>query len=168
VASADWLSILGAVTGVSGAVMGFVAYRRSGKFKAIDLRLSLRKAQSALHADADELPALLQKAKKSRERVASATGALGSGTTKHWLDAWEMDFSALSQLQTEVSAFQKDCSKLSHAALESELVLAYKLQRKVDGVRDKYQQALAQDDTQREQLGHDQRMLTQPRLGKGQ
>jgi len=147
--------------------MGFVAYRRSGKFKAIDLRLSLRKAQSTLQADADELPALLQHAKKSRERVASATGAFGSGATKHWLDAWEVDFAALSQLQNEVAAFQKDCSKLSHAALESELVLAHQLQRKVDGVRAKYQHALAQDDTQREQLRQDQRMLTQARLSKG-
>ena len=166
--STDWLSILGAITGVSGALMGFVAYRRSGKFKAMDLRLTLRKAQSTLQADANELPPLLEHAKKSRERVAAATGAFGSGATKHWLDAWNADFSALSELQDEVAAFQKDCSKYSHSALESELVMAHELQRKVENVRAKYQQALAQDDTQREQLRQDQRMLTQARLGKGQ
>ena len=158
--SADWLSYLGAITGVSGAVMGFVAFRRSGKFKAIDLRLGLRKAQSTLLADTEELAPLLDNAKKSHERVAAASGSNGSGGTKHWMTEWDLDMSSARALQAEAAAFQKDCSKLTHLALESEQVAVHNLQRKIDTLKNKYQRSLAQDDTRRDHLRQDQHIAT--------
>lgn len=43
-AAPDWVSYVGAATGVAGFVMGYVAYRRSGAMKALDMRLELRRA----------------------------------------------------------------------------------------------------------------------------
>jgi hypothetical protein len=156
VSVSDWLSYIGAVTGVSGAMMGLIAFRRSGKFKAIDLRLKLRNAQSTLQSDADELGPLLAHAKMSHERISAATGALNSGATKHWIVEQAQDAANLGELEAEVRAFQKDCSKLRHLALESELVSAHKLQRKIDTLKDKYRRSLDQDDKQRSELRQDQ------------
>ena len=163
----DWLSILGALTGIAGAVMGFVAFRRSGKFKAIDLRLSLRKAHDTLQADAAALTELLQRAKKSRERMAAATGTFHSGATKGWLTTWETDLAGASQLQADVAAQRNDYLKLSHTGLESELVSAHVLQRKVNALRDKYNHSMSQDEVRGEQLRQDNRLLTQAKLDKG-
>lgn len=66
----DALSWVGAIAGAAGSVMGFVAFKRSGKFKAIDLRLGLRKAQFTLSADIDEVRQLFDRGKISRERIA--------------------------------------------------------------------------------------------------
>ena len=38
--------IVGMITGVTGACLGYLGYRRSGRVKALDLRLELRKAGS--------------------------------------------------------------------------------------------------------------------------
>lgn len=163
----EWLSYIGAITGISGAVMGFLAFRRTGKFKAIELRVALRKAQCTLKADAEELEPLLNNAKKSRERVSAASGSFGSGATKQWLADWDADVTSAKSLSAEAGAFQKDCSKLSFATLESEQVAAHVLQRKIDTLKSKYQKSLAQDDAQRDHLREDQRIATRARIEKG-
>jgi len=42
-AAPNWVSYVGMVTGISGAIMGYISYRRSGQIKALDLRLELAK-----------------------------------------------------------------------------------------------------------------------------
>lgn len=55
----DWLSYAGVITGIAGATMGYISYRRTGKMKTLDLRLELRKAVNDLRSSVESLPSLL-------------------------------------------------------------------------------------------------------------
>lgn len=63
----DGSGLIGALAGAAGAIMGYISIRRTRELKATDLRIDLRKAANALHALTDELPAILNNAKMSRE-----------------------------------------------------------------------------------------------------
>ena len=67
------LAIIGAVTGIIGAITGsaalvlaWISYRRSQQIKALDLRLELRKQVSDVRAAVEELPDLLERSRASR------------------------------------------------------------------------------------------------------
>ena len=64
--------IIGAITGVAGAFLALLAFRRTGQLKALDLRLELRRTESTLQSDIHDLVSLLQNAKASRTRRPSA------------------------------------------------------------------------------------------------
>src|SRR6266576_178116 len=49
--------IVGMITGVTGACLGYLGYRRSGRVKALDLRLELRKAETATRAALEQVRA---------------------------------------------------------------------------------------------------------------
>src|SRR5450759_3809039 len=69
---------IGAITGIAGATMGYISYRRTGKMKALDLRLELRKAANDLRSTVEGLPSILAQAKGSRIAVLNARGLLHS------------------------------------------------------------------------------------------
>lgn len=160
----NWLSYFGIVTGIAGTIMGCISLRRTDQFKALDLRLELKKEQATLLADVEDLRTLLDKAKNSHTRLASAVGSYQSGGTKHWLDCWSKDCEVTEVLRQEIIVFQTDCSALGHNALETQLVTAHILRRKVEKLRDQYRESLLADDRRRDQLSVDQRILTQSRL----
>ena len=89
----DWVSYLGAVTGLAGSVMGFISLRRSTTMKALDLRLELRKAEVDLLSLFRSLQPLLERAKLSRDRVNAARGMLRSGAAT----AFECGFNRSTQ-----------------------------------------------------------------------
>jgi hypothetical protein len=85
-ADSTWLSyvgvvtgLIGAITGVAVATMGFISYRRSGQMKAQDMRVELRKATNDLRTTVQNLIPLLESAKRSHTNIAAATGLGGSG-----------------------------------------------------------------------------------------
>lgn len=156
--------VIGAVTGIAGAVMGYVAYRRSGELKALDLRLQLRKTENDLRSTVEELPALLEHAKKSRTAVASATGKLGSGALTNWHSELEADLAAVRSLEAELPHVNADYTALNHSVLEAKLVAVHAIRIKAVRFRGKYDTALAADDREREHIRADVRARTQAKL----
>lgn len=167
----SWLSytgaitgVIGAVSGIAGAAMGYIAYRRSEEMKALDLRLELRKSENDLRSTVEELPAHLEHAKKSHMAVASATGMLGSGALKKWLSEWEADLASVRSLKAELPHANPDYASVNHSVLEAKLVVVHALRAKATRVREKYENALAADDKEREHIRADVRARTQTKL----
>ncbi|MBB4133402.1 hypothetical protein [Xanthomonas sp. 3075] len=167
----SWLAYIGAIAGIIGAIIGIVgavvaiqAFRRTGELKALDLRLELRRTESTLRSDIQDLIPLLELAKKSRTRLAAAQGNFHSAATTHWLCQWDADVAEAKKLVAGASALDIDCSSFSQAELEARLVTVHKLQRQLAQLSGKYQSSLAADDSGREHLRADQRVITQARL----
>jgi hypothetical protein len=76
--------VLRAVTGVAGAAIAHVSYKKAEQLKVLDLRIELGKLVVSLIDDVDELASLLEHAKKSRHAEAAATGMRGSGAMERW------------------------------------------------------------------------------------
>src|SRR5258708_7274811 len=145
--AADWLSYTGAITGVvgmctgiAGAVMGYVRYRRSGKMKALDLRLELRKSTADFRMASKDLLALMEHAKDSRRAVSAATGQ--SGAFQKWIEDWENDFEDALALEGDLPPVDSDYAKAKHGELETRLVEVHTLGSRCARLRDKYQGAI--------------------------
>lgn len=156
--------VIGATTGIAGAWVAYVAYRKTEKLKALDLRLELRKAIASLQHDLEKLPELLDRAGKSRVAISAATGRLQSGATKHWQTQLDADAKSIETLATALANLCVDYSATPPSELESKLVEATTLQLNADQIREAYVAALTEDDRQRDHLRADQRVVTQARL----
>lgn len=165
-ASLDWNSIgalFGALTGLVGAVTGVIALRRADQLKALDLRIQLRQAENIFHSDLEALLALMQRAKKSREHVNSATGAYLSGAMKKWHSAFEVD-NAEAQLLGRTLSFSN--AKLPNDELETKLIELHALQLKVMRLKEKYDLSYSQDDQKRMQIWTEQQDRINRELSK--
>lgn len=169
----DVLAVVGAISGIAGAVIGAVgawygikAYRKTDELKALDLRITLRKSESTLKETIHELVPLLSNAKSSRTRLAAAQGNLQGGATKHWLECWEVDLTEANNLFGESTALEVDCVQFTHSELEQRLITVYKLESKINKLAKKYRDSLAEDDLGRENLRKNNQMLTEARLRK--
>ena len=144
--------IIGAVTGISGAIMGYVSYRKSNEIKSLDLRLELRKSINNFNSSLSQAEELLPYANKSRERVASATGKLRSGAMQVWKDQYENDLSALNYFSEKSKILNKEYETFSPKDLEAELVNLHKLQNQLNELKNKYDNAVKDDDKEREHI----------------
>ena len=150
--------ILGAITGISGAVMGFVSYRRSNNIKALDLRLELRKVVTDIEAGLAALPGAMDHANQSRQRVTAATGQ--AGALQLWNQQFEQDRTRLNEMRERAPSSAEDLAKLSPVELESRLVAAHKIYHEVTQLAEKYARALGADYEERRQLREDMRSWT--------
>lgn len=157
--------ILGAITGIAGALMGYVSYRRSNSIKALDLRLELRKTVNEVEMSLSKLEGLLDYANQSRQRVASATGRLGSGAMEIWNKAFEEDKNRLKQILENAPRSDANYDDLSPIELESRLVAIHKLQSQINELTEKCNSSLKSDDEERKQIREDVRSWTAPRNG---
>jgi hypothetical protein len=148
----EWLSYVGVVTGIAGAVMGYVSLRRGARLKALELRLELRKSEADTRLALENLPGLFEKAENSRLKVAAATGRYSSGATEQWRRDLEADRSVAKALQATLPPAPNDYTSLTHTELEAKLVELHSLRSKVMRLSEKYQAELAADDKEREHL----------------
>ena len=168
-----WLSyvgaitgVIGAVTGIAGAAMGFISYRKTGELKQLELRLELRRRLSDLHAVVDELPALLQRAKRSRTAVAAATGRRGSGAMQHWSETWQKDLDEAEKIVSEAPEAGETYKDMVLADLEGRLASLHSQHVRALSLRDQYVSELEADNKERDHLREDMRVQTQAKLGK--
>jgi|APLak6261670063_1056076.scaffolds.fasta_scaffold01439_2 hypothetical protein len=158
-ADLDWLGytgaitgVIGAITGIAGSVLGYVAYRRSDQLKALDLRLELRKNSTSLVAEAKELLPLLDYAKKSKVAVVAATGMYKSGATEKWVAECDTDVEKIKALLGALPNPEDQHLDLPPTDLETKLVEAHGLKDTVSRFRKKYDDSIATDDKDREQI----------------
>jgi hypothetical protein len=148
----DWISYVGAITGVAGSVMGFVGLRRGFQSKALDLRIELRRQDLDYDNGLAALLGLIPYAKDSRIAVNAPIGHHGSGMELQWLAGADED---LARVRAEFEARprgQVDFSRLNHAELETMLIETHRRLAVVSELRDKYKAGLASDESHRERL----------------
>lgn len=151
-AAPDWISYVGMATGISGAIMGFISYRRSNSFKSLDLRLELRKSVNELHQKHSQLNDQIIYATKSRKAVAAATGNLGSGRTKLWEQQIEKDTNYLTDIQAQLPKKDETFIGLTTAKLESKLVEIHDIHGDLSRLIEKYASEIASDDETRRHI----------------
>jgi len=157
--SSDWLAytgaitgVVGAVTGIAGAITGWVAYRRTSSMKALDLRVEARKLLTALHALLGDLQSLHEKAGRSHEAVAAATGGHNSGAMVRWNATWDADNNEIVQLAASVPGANEQFVGATETELENILISLHAQQAKAVRLHEKYIAELAADDKKRDQL----------------
>ena len=79
--------------------MGLISIHRTSRFKALDLRLELRKATSDFHAGVPQVRDLIERAHKSKRNTNAARGLRGSGR----MDSWEAQMKTDKQIVEKVS-----------------------------------------------------------------
>lgn len=139
---------IGALTGIAGAVMGWIAYQRSKEMKSLDMRRELRKAVNEAEQNAREATALLPMALKSRERVSAALGLLKSGGLVAWQEQFEQDQAAVQELIGRAPT-ATGLEDLKPEDLEAKLNEAHKFQLELGEIVDRYKASIAEDDKHR-------------------
>ena len=156
-AAPDWVSYVGAITGIAGSLMGYFNYRRSSQHKVLDLRLDLRKKEADVQLALASLPGLLDRANESRLRVMAATGRNQSGAMAIWESEVAADRVVANELKAALPTEPKDYSPLNQAELEGRLVEIHSLEVRTRQLSEKFRSALAADDRERDQLREDMR-----------
>ena len=151
-ADPHWTSYVGMITGVSGAIMGFISYRRSARLKTLDLRLELRKAMNELHQQHKQVSDLIAYANGSRKAVAAAMDNLRSGRMKLWEEAVEADKDRLNKLKEGLPIAGETFAGLKAEELESRLVDIHNKQCEVNSLLNKYKAEVESDDEARRHI----------------
>jgi hypothetical protein len=147
-----WLPYVGALTGLAGMIAGVGAFIRSGRSRALDLRLELRKEENATRALLEELPALIDHANSSRTSINIATGRFDSRDQQLWNLACENDRAELAGLRAQLPEPGIDYRRMLPEELEAALVAVDELRVKASCLRDKYNAAMSADDKMRDRI----------------
>jgi hypothetical protein len=148
----NWAPMVGALTGVASLAIATVAFVRSGRTKALDLRIELRKEEKATRTLLDELPGLIDHANSSRTSINIATGHFNSSSQVLWNQACETDRMEVATLRRQLPELQIDYRKYQPEELEAALVAMYELRTKAGRLREKYQASMSADDRARDQI----------------
>ncbi|MFY4698783.1 hypothetical protein [Burkholderia glumae] len=151
-ADGSWTDYVGTATGILGAVMGFMGYRRSSQVKSLDLRLELRKSVSDSHTTLATLRGMIDLAARSRPAVLAAQGLYQSGNRIAWEQALGTDKAEVDKIAASIRGENVDYTALSSETLESEIVAAHKANSSLNALIEKYRGELAADDEARRRI----------------
>lgn len=146
----DPIAIVGAVTGITGTILGILAYRQSSQLKSLDLRIELHKRRAEVEQLVGDLPDFISGAKQSRERVNAATGR-NSGFDR-WADEATADASAARGLASALAEIPFELDGKSHSELERWLVTAERVLAMAKTLQSKYADSIAEDDVLRREI----------------
>jgi len=132
--------------------MGYLSYRKAGVIKSLELRLELTKVGVEVFQKADDLGALLNRAKRSRDAVAAATGMYMSGAREKWLRQLAADEESLATINESVDDLNVDYSKSTLQQLEKAMGELHALRVSVEGISARYAASVSEDDRAREFL----------------
>lgn len=159
--------IVGMVTGISGAIMGYVAYRRSNQIKALDLRLALRKDLGEARESITTVRDLMVSAAGSRRATLAARQLGRSGAMDAWEQALEADRAEVTKIAAAIPHEGTDFSAMSEKQLESEIIAAHKLKTSLSTLVEKYRSEVAADDDARRQIGQQATAIAAARIQAG-
>ena len=147
-----WTNYVGMFTGIFGAIMGFIGYKKSNKIKSLDMRMELREDINNARLSLAQLEELLPYADKSRRRVAAAAGNSGSGRMQLWEQEFVADTERLMQIAGEIPNPEIQYSDLRPEGLEQEIIDIHQLQGQLDLLSKKYKSTVQEDDQMREEI----------------
>lgn len=142
--------VIGTITGIAGAVMGYLSYRKTNEIKALELRLEIMKTGVEVFQKAEDLADLLARAKKSRNAVAAAMGTRQSGAYEKWDRQHTADEESLNSICELVDQLNVDYSKAPLRELENAIGEIHGLRTIVMGITERYLGSIAEDDRNRE------------------
>lgn len=145
----DWTGYVGMVTGIFGAVMGYLGYRRANQIKKLDLRLELRKGLSEAHTALAEARRIMDYAAQSHRAALAARALGGSGVMVAWNNSHEEDTAAVDRIAASIRGESAGYDSLSEEQLESEIVANHKLSVRLNVLIAKYRDEIAADDDAR-------------------
>lgn len=143
---------IGAITGIAGAIMGYISYQKTNSMKTLDLRLELRRTATQLLADLAQLKDLIDYADKSRTAVAAATGMLHSGQMVIGNQGIAADKKKVMELDATAPKAKDEYQALTERELESKLVDVHRLQISAIELINKYEAEVAKDDEGRRHI----------------
>jgi len=162
-AEPHWTSYVAIGTGIFGAIMGYIAYRKSNRLKALDLRLELRKAVSDVHTDLSQLRGLIEKANNSRKSVLAARGMSQSSIMEKWDNEIKADRAKIVEISNRAPNPDSNYHIMSEKGLESELIIVHQIQGQIRTIQDKYREAIRSDEEENKQIREDHRAWLSPR-----
>ncbi|MEK6422291.1 MAG: hypothetical protein V4801_22115 [Burkholderia gladioli] len=158
--------VVGMATGIFGAVMGYIGYRRSNQIKALDMRVALRKDLAEAREVFSRLPELMTHADRSRRATLAARGLGGSGAWLAWERMLEADRAELGQIGVTIRSENADFSVLSPEQLEAELIATHKFKAIFSTLQQRYQGEIEQDDEARRQIAQQSTTMAAARMGQ--
>lgn len=137
--------IIGALTGIAGSIMGYIAYRRSNEIKKSDRHLDVHKLRNAVDSAARRLHELLTEALNSRKLVLHARGLLGSEPERRFKGEHMKDLDRAKELSSQIPPEDTNYDSRSQKQLEQELVRLDRIKIEIDKIRVRYQDSIQQD-----------------------
>lgn len=137
--------IIGALTGIAGSVMGYIAYRRSNEIKKSDRRVDVHKERNQVHRAGEGLAELLSKALNSRRQALALAGRLNSGLEMRYTDEHTKDSGRAKELSSQIPPEGTNYNSMSLKQLEKELVRLDRIKIEIYDLRAKYQDSIQQD-----------------------
>ncbi len=151
-AAPDWVSYTGMLTGLAGAVVAILAFKRSGEIKSLDLRVSCKKDIVELDELIDSLRSTFEKSKESRPRILSAIGKFRSGSMVVWQQQVDADMNTIQELLNRRDTIQPKIDQTDPVRLEALLVNVHEIKVKVISLLDKYENELKKDEIESNRL----------------
>lgn len=158
-----WTSYVGMVTGISGAIMGFISYRTTTSMKSLDLRIEVKRVEDDFKLTIGRIDEIAKEAKKSRPAVASAIGLLQSGM----MVKWEQDLETLDEraahLQIEFDKRQSNYDRMPPKDLEEALVNLHRMKGIVGEIIGEYEKSIEWDNEMRRDIRANKRSTSPDR-----
>ena len=137
--------IIGAITGIAGSIMGYIAYRRSNEIKRSDRRLNLHKLRNDVDIAGATLHDLLPEALESRKMMMHARGILHTGAMRRYTDEHTMDLKRATELSSRIPPEDVNYDSMSLQQLEQALVQLDRTKGQVNRLIDKYRDSIRED-----------------------
>ena len=148
---------IGAITGIAGSIMGYIAYRRSNEIKKSDRRLDLHRLRNAAHITDTELSDILSRALLSRQSILNARGLFHSSMMERYRTEFEKDSERTRELSTQIPPEDVDYNSMSLQELEQEWVRLDRTKGRIDDLISKYRASIQRDDEDVKELRADKR-----------
>ncbi len=136
---------VGTLTGISGSIMGFIAYRRSNFHKLSDRRVEVYKLRNNTETACSALLELISKALASRRWTFNNHGALNSSMYQLYEKENSKDSSRAKELLSVVPTDDSIYDQMQLLELEREIVNLDKIKVEVDSLASKYQESIKED-----------------------
>ena len=159
--------IVGAITGVLGVVVSVVTYRRVSFLERTNVRHDALVEHDKVSQSVRDLKELLPQALKSRRNIASANGVYRSSMMQTIEEQHAADTAAVAQLEADSNKIDpQGFSAMEYEQLMEQLTEIKKLQRKVDGLRQKYDDSMNSDRKDVDRLRADRRAVEAAKISR--
>ena len=144
------ISVVGMITGVVGARLGYISYRRSNEIKSLDLRLELRREVSTTRKLVELVVTRINQSKRSRRALAAMAG--NSGAALAWQGIADNEIETANNLGAALPSAEEKFTKLTQSELENKLVESHQIAVELNALLKKYGSAISSDDAERHNL----------------
>jgi Tfp pilus assembly protein PilO len=137
-----WTSYVGMATGVFGAIMGSLSYRKSNQIKSLDLRIELKRALTETNSGFKELDKIMNKANDLKQEFAILQNALSSGMMNKWKKELQTNKERVAQLSRRLPKEGTSFDGLNQKSLEDKIIEVHEIQTGVRSISKEYKEVI--------------------------